>query len=75
MLIGRRVLIIKGELNWWGGPRGGGGMDLVSTTKGQKWKEQILVTHKRKPCKHTEIEMTGEEKKLFSSTDSAVVEA
>ena len=29
----------------------------------------------RKPCKHTEIEMTGEEKKIFSSTDSAVVEA
>lgn len=43
--------------------------------EGAYHKEQILVTHKRKPCKHTEIEMTGEEKKIFSSTDSAVVEA
>ena len=36
------------------------------------------ITHKKELCKHIEIEIIGNdltEKKLFPSTDSAVVEA
>ena len=54
----------------------GGCPFIKSVAIGQKLKEQIM--HIKELCKHMEIEITGSdltEKKLFSCSDSTVVEA